>query len=63
MNACSVASWLMVGLVHVRRLEKGNRSDIYWRVIKVCVGSILLEEKKLYMYFGTIVPKYVLVNV
>ena len=30
----------MVGLVHVKRREKRNRSDVYWRVVKVCVSNI-----------------------
>ena len=30
----------MVGLVHVRKWEKRNRSDVYWGVLKVCTGSI-----------------------
>ena len=30
----------MVGLVHTRRWEKINRSNGYWRVIKVCVSSM-----------------------
>ena len=36
----------MTGLVHVRRSEKINRSNVYWKVIKVRVGSILLGKKK-----------------
>ena len=30
----------MVKFLRFRRLEKRNRTDFYWRVIKVCVGSI-----------------------
>ena len=33
----------MVGLVRVRRWEKRNRSNVYWRVVKVCVDSIKFE--------------------
>ena len=30
----------MVELVYVRRWEKRNRCNAYWRIVKVCVGSI-----------------------
>ena len=32
----------MVEFLHVRRWEKINRINVYWGVVKVCVGSIRL---------------------
>ena len=39
-DANSVASWKMVEFLHVRRWKKRNRTEFYWVVEQVCVGSI-----------------------
>ena len=36
----------MVEFLCVRKLEKRNRSNGYWRIVKVCVGSIRYEGLK-----------------
>ena len=52
----------MVGLVHIRRWKKGNSSNIYWRVVKVCVGSTQyggIEAFCLLMYWNILSLKFI----
>ena len=48
-----MATQKMVELEHVRRWEKGNRSNIYWRVVKLCVGSIHYGTNEIFCPLGT----------
>ena len=43
----------MMGLVSVRRWEKRKRSNVHWRVVKVCVGSIQYEGIETFCPLGT----------
>ena len=38
--------------VHVRRWEKRNRSNVYWRIMKVCVSSIQDGVLKNFTFLG-----------
>ena len=40
----------MVEFLRLRRWEKINRSNFYWGVVKVCVGSIQCGVLKHFVY-------------
>ena len=66
----------MPEFLHVRRLEKENRFNVYWGVVKVCVGSMQYRGTEIFVIIltldivqiiffsdsGTNVSKYMFVN-
>ena len=60
-NAYSVASLKVVELLHTRRWEKRNRTDFYWRIVKVYLGNILyrgIETFSLLRYWNILSSKF-----
>ena len=76
-NASSVASQLMVGLVRVRRWEKRNSTDFYWVTLLMhtiweywnlcdtwCSSKIFVNSSILFFSdFGTNISKQILENI